>query len=413
MPDHSNRAVPSSAAETLRALAAAHPYVADTGIAALVLLAVTVPFVLPWGAGAPSPTWQGYLLAAGTAVPLIWRRRAPVVSALVVAGFTVALVLYHRPGQPMQYGAVVAVYTVASLAARWQRIATVIGWCAGILLVGVFDDYSTAVGNAFAVLTVLSAYGLGELARTRRAYVGALEERARRIEWERQVDVEQAASRERARIAREMHDILAHAVSLMVVQAEAGPIAVRTDPDRASAAFEAIATAGRDAMRQLRQILSMLKDTDHMTDMVDRAPQPTVASLPQLVEDVRHAGLRAELQVTGEPRPLRPDVEVAAYRVVQEALTNTVKHAGASCATVRLAWNDSMLTIVVTDDGRGMTDHNGGHGHGLVGIHARVAACGGTAAAGPDPDGRGFVVTAHLPAGLDGAVATSAGGRRA
>jgi signal transduction histidine kinase len=376
----------------------------DAGIAALVLLAVSVPFVLPWGTDAPTPTWQGYVLAVGTAVPLIWRRRAPMVSALVVAGFTVALVLYHRPGQPMQYGAVVAVYTVAALAVRWQRIATVTAWCAGILVVGAFDDYSTAVGNAFAVLTVLSAYGLGQLTRIRRAYVGALEERARRIEWERHVEVEQAASRERARIAREMHDILAHAVSLMVVQAEAGPLAARNDPERASAAFDAIAAAGRDAMRQLRQILSMLKDTD---DPADRAPQPTVANLPQLVEHVPRTSLRAELQVTGEPRPLRPDVEVAAYRVVQEALTNTVKHAGANRAVVRLTWNDDTLTIVVTDDGRGATDHSDGHGHGLVGIRARVAACGGTAVAGPDPDGRGFVVTAHLPAGLDGAVAAT------
>jgi signal transduction histidine kinase len=362
---------------------------------------VSVPFVFPWHQGDPSPTWLGYALAAGTAVPLIWRRRAPIPSALAVAAFTVALVLYDRPGQPMQYGALVSVFTMASAARRWQRIGTVVSWCVGILVVGAVDDDSTAVGDAFAILTVLSAYGLGELTRIRRAYVGALEERARRIEWERHVEVEQAAARERARIAREMHDILAHAVSIMVVQAEAGPLAVRADPERASAAFDAIAAAGRDAMRQLRQILSMLKDTD---DAADRAPQPTVANLPELVEHVHGTGLRTELQVTGEPRPLRPDVEIAAYRVVQEALTNTVKHAGASRAVVRLEWRDDTLTIVVTDDGRGVTDHHDGHGHGLVGIQARVAACGGTALAGPGPDGHGFVVTAHLPAGLDGEV---------
>jgi signal transduction histidine kinase len=405
MPDPANHALTTRAAQALRALAASHPYAADAGLAALVLVAVSVPFVLPWGAGAPRPTWLGYVLAVGTAVPLIWRRRAPIACAVVVTAFTVALVLYHRPGQPMQYGAVVAVYTVASVAPRWQRIATVAVWCAGILVVGAIDDRSTGVGNAFAILTVLSAYGLGELTRVRRAYVGALEERARRIDWERQAEIEQAAARERARIAREMHDILAHAVSLMVVQAEAGPVAVRTDPDRASAAFDAIATAGRDAMRQLRQILSVLKDTD---GAAERAPQPTVANLPELVERVERSGLRTELRISGEPRPMRPDVEVAAYRVVQEALTNTIKHAAAGCAVVRLEWRDDTLTIVVSDDGHGAVGHSDGHGQGLVGIRARVAACGGTAVAGPATDGGGFVVTAHLPAGLDGPVPASA-----
>jgi signal transduction histidine kinase len=405
MLDRLNRAAPSRASQEFRALGTAHPHAADVGIAAMVLVAVSVPFVLPWHVGDPSPTWQGYLLAAGTAVPLIWRRRAPVTVMLVVAAFTVALVLYHRPGQPMQYGAVVAVYTVASVSVCWQRIATVALWCAGILLVGAIDDDSTAVGNAFVVLTVLSAYGLGELTRTRRAYIGALEERAQRIEWERRVEVEQAAARERARIAREMHDILAHAVSLMVVQAEAGPLAVRTDPERASAAFDAIADAGRDAMGQLRQILSILKDTDGAGE---RAPQPTLAKLPELVEQVRRTGLRIELQVTGQPRPLRSDVEVAAYRVVQEALTNTVKHAAASIVVVRLEWSDDALAIVVADDGQGSEDHPDSHCHGLVGIQARVATCGGTAVAEPASDGKGFVVSAQLPAGVDGAVTARA-----
>jgi signal transduction histidine kinase len=198
-----------------------------------------------------------------------------------------------------------------------------------------------------------------------------------------------------------MHDILAHAVSLMVVQAEAGPLAVRTDPELASAAFDAIADAGRDAMGQLRQILSILNDTDVAGE---RAPQPTLARLPDLVEQVGRTGLRIELEVTGQPRPMRPDVEVAAYRVVQEALTNTVKHAAASSAVVRLEWSNDALTIVVADDGQGSADHADSHGHGLVGIRARVAACGGSAVAEPISNGKGFVVSAQLPAGVDGAM---------
>jgi signal transduction histidine kinase len=398
MPERSYRSAVSRALRSLLSYCAAHPYAADVGIAAAVLLAVSMPFVFSWHADTPSPTWRGYLLAACTAVPLVWRRRAPLASALAVALFTVALVLYDRPGQPMQYGAVVSVFTMASIAVPWQRIATVVLWCAGILIVGAVDDDSTAVGDAFAVLTVLSAYGLGALTRTRRAYTAALEERARRSEWERRIDVERAAAAERARIAREMHDVLAHAVSLMVVQAEAGPVAVRTDPDRASAAFDAIATAGRDAMAQLRQLLNVLRTDD---GAAERAPQPTVAGLQELAEQVARTGLRVDLEVVGAPRPLRPDIDVAAYRVVQEALTNAVRHAAAASAVVRLDWRDEMLTIVVTDDGHGVADHDGGHG--LVGIRERVAACGGSTSAAPGSDGRGFVVTARLPAGLNGA----------
>jgi signal transduction histidine kinase len=398
LPERSDRSTPSGLLRQLAAYSASRPYVVDAGIAAAVMLAVAVPFVFSWHEETPSPTWQGYALAAGTAVPLLWRRRAPVASALAVAAFTVALVLYARPGQPMQYGAVVSVYTMAVIAVPWRRIATVTLWCAGILIVGAIDDDSTAVGNAFAVLTVLSAYGFGALTRTRRAYTAALEERARRLEWERRIESERAAAAERARIAREMHDVLAHAVSLMVVQAEAGPVVVWKDPGRASAAFDAIAAAGRDAMTQLRQLLSVVREDDHAAE---RAPQPTVARLPELADEVARTGLQVELEVVGAPRPLRPDIDVAAYRVVQEALTNAVRHAAAASAKVRLDWRDEALTIVVSDDGGGGAAHDGGHG--LRGIRERVAAIGGAVSAGPAADGRGFVVSASLPAGVDGA----------
>jgi signal transduction histidine kinase len=396
MPEGSDRS--PQLLRQLVAYSASHPYVADVGLAAAVLLAVTVPFVFSWHEETPNPTWQGFALAAGTAIPLLWRRRAPLLSALAVAAFTVALVLYARPGQPMQYGAVVSVYTMAVVAVPWQSIATVTLWCAGIVIVGAIDDDSTAVGNAFAVLTVLSAYGLGALTRTRRAYTVALEERTRQLEWQRRMEAERAVAAERARIAREMHDVLAHAVSLMVVQAEAGPVAVRKDPDRASTAFDAIAAAGRDAMAQLRQLLSVLRQDDAAAD---RAPQPTVARLPELADEIARTGLQVEIEVVGAPRPLRPDIDVTAYRVVQEALTNAVRHAAAASAIVRLDWRDEALTIMVSDDGHGTTGNGGGHG--LLGIRERVAAFGGSASAGPASGGRGFVVRARLPAGVDGA----------
>jgi signal transduction histidine kinase len=191
-----------------------------------------------------------------------------------------------------------------------------------------------------------------------------------------------------------MHDILAHAVSLMVVQAEAGPVVVRSDPDRAEAAFDAIAAAGRDAMGQLRRILGVLKQ-DPGPDVPRRLPQPSVAALPALVRQVgESAGLRVELRATGEPRPLPPDTEVAAYRIAQEALTNTVKHARARSAAVGLDWGEDELILTVTDDGQGPAVPGGGHG--LIGIKERAAACGGEASAGRGPDG-GFRVLVRLP----------------
>jgi signal transduction histidine kinase len=183
-----------------------------------------------------------------------------------------------------------------------------------------------------------------------------------------------------------MHDILAHAVSLMVVQAEAGPVVVRSDPERAERAFDAIAHAGRDAMVQLRRLLGVLK-----ADEAQRLPQPTLAELPDLVGD------SASLEVTGERRPVPPDTEVAVYRIVQEALTNTVKHARARQVAVRLEWGREELVVSVADDGQGPSATVAG-GYGLIGIRERAAACGGTAEAGPRADG-GFEVRARLPYG--------------
>jgi signal transduction histidine kinase len=236
----------------------------------------------------------------------------------------------------------------------------------------------------------VTAYAIGRAAAGTRAHAAVLEERAARLERERTLEAERAAERERARIAREMHDILGHAVSLMVVQAEAGPVVVCHDPERAVATFDAIAGAGRDAMEQLRRMLDVLSD-----DRDPNTPRLTIDDLPELVAQVAGAGLEVGYEVAGEPRPLSPDCEVAAYRITQEALTNVVKHAGASRADVRLSWQQENLMIEILDDGRGAGAGLPSGGNGLIGIRERAAACGGTAAAGPET--RGFAVRARLP----------------
>src|SRR5919198_647405 len=303
-------------------------YAVDTALAAAVAVPVSVPFLTePPGPG--GPTALGALLNLGTVLPLIWRRRAPFIVPLIVAAFAILVSVYHRPGQDLQYAGLVAVYTVADLGKRWQRR----GFLWGILITfppSAFLKGYSASEFLFTLLLPLSAYLLGTLARTSRARTEALEERADQLERRREADTARAAAEERALIARDMHDVLAHAVSIMVVQAEAGPVVVRTDPDPAERAFDAIAEAGREAMVQLQRMLGVLKSE---RDVGVRAPQPTVAALGALVAQVGQTNLRVDLRTEGEPRPLPADAEVAAYRIVQEALTNTVKHAAAGSAS--------------------------------------------------------------------------------
>ncbi|WP_333748808.1 sensor histidine kinase [Streptomyces sp. IBSBF 2394] len=384
----------SRLARVLVRLRTTSPYAVDAAVAGLVLFAVSLQWLFP-DEGDDPLSWQGWLLGAATAVPLVWRRAAPFATACAVSVATPVQALYHAPPPDLMYGGFVVLYTLAALARPWQRRVMLAGWLVGVAATISHKEGAEPFEYAFQLLSIVCAYALGSLARTQRAYTAELEDRARRLERERTADTARATAQERARIARDMHDILAHAVSLMVVQAEAGPVVVRSDPARAEAAFDAIATTGRDAMTQLRRILGVLKQEERESGPW-RLPQPGLAALPGLVRRVGEStGLVVELQVTGDPRPLPRDTEVAAYRIAQEALTNTVKHAYASCATVGLDWAEDEMTLTVTDDGRGPAAPGGG-GHGLIGIRERAAACGGGAVTGAGPDG-GFQVLVRLP----------------
>lgn len=277
--------------DRLRALWTTHPYAVDLALAALVTFAVSVQHWLP-ESGGDEVSWPGFVLGVGTAVPLIWRRRAPFTVACAVTVFMVAMAYYHRPPPDVAYGDLVALYTVSALARPWQRRAMLVGWIVGASLTMTFKEHAEPFEYVFHLLSFAAAYGLGVLSRTQRAYTEALEDRARLLERERAHETARAVAQERSRIARDMHDILAHAVSLMVVQAEAGPVVVRSDPARAEAAFDAIASSGRDAMVQLRRILGVLRDQGPGP----LTPQPGVAGLPELVREVGRAGLRVSLR---------------------------------------------------------------------------------------------------------------------
>jgi signal transduction histidine kinase len=291
----------------------------------------------------------------------------------------------------LQFAGLVGIYTLADLGRPWQRR----GFLTAIFLTfppaSVFVKHNTAAEFMATLLLPLTAYLLGSLVRTSRIRGQA---RAEQSERERTAEAAREVAQERARIAREMHDVLAHAVSVMVVQAEAGPLFTRSDPDRTEQIFEVIASVGRGATDQLARTLDLLKGEN---DVGMRTPQPTVAEVPALVDLMQRAGLQVGLRTGGDSRPLPAEAEVAAYRIVQEAMTNTVRHAGAASADVQLDWQQDGLLITVTDDGRtsASVTHRSG-GHGLVGIHERARACGGHAETGPGSNG-GFRITAWLP----------------
>ncbi|GLW63280.1 two-component sensor histidine kinase [Actinomadura rubrobrunea] len=345
--------------------------------------------------------WWVALLATAASVPLLWRRRRPSLVACAVGAGTVAMhlsdVLTDLPAAQL-----VATYTFAALCPPVRRLVlgavTAVVLAAAVLLgsAQTLGPGGTGAKLLVAAAPFVVAYAMGTSARARRDRIAMLEERARRLAEEQDA----AAARERERIAREMHDILAHSMSMVAVQAEAGPVAVRSDPARAEEMFDAISDTAREALAQLRRTLGVLR-----ADEPSRRPQPGLEALPALIAGVRRAGLDVSLEEDGTARRVPADLSVTAYRVVQESLTNTVKHAGARSARVRLRWGGGALRLEVRDDGRGPNgaagprgeDAAGTGGHGLIGMRERVAAVGGELSYGPGPDGRGFRVAAVLP----------------
>jgi signal transduction histidine kinase len=215
-----------------------------------------------------------------------------------------------------------------------------------------------------------------------------------RLEADRAAAARRAVAEERQRIARELHDVVAHSVSVMTVQAGAVRRLLRPEQERERLALEAIETTGREALTEMRRLVGLLRDQGSTPDF---APQPSMRTVDVLVGTVREAGLPVELEVEGEPRELPPGVDLSAYRVIQEALTNALKYAGPAKAWVTVRWKEGELEVEVANDGRSEPVGDGG-GHGLAGLRERVSLVGGSIESGPRAGG-GFVVKAHLPLG--------------
>ncbi|MEV4926853.1 sensor histidine kinase [Streptomyces roseoverticillatus] len=337
------------------------------------------------------------------------RRRAPIPMLFLAIASGLAQLAGNVQGTLADIAMLAIVYTVASGHVRWaSRAALAAGLAAPVLflirwpLVG-HGPGQTVIAFAFLTAPFVLAWVLGDSMRTRRAYWAQLEERAARLEKDREQQARMAVTAERARIARELHDVVAHNVSVMVVQADGAAYVLDASPEQAKQALETISGTGRQALAEMRRLLGVLRTEEGATEGGDYVPQPDVEQIGDLVEQVRGAGLPVQYEVEGAPRPLPSGVELTAYRIVQEALTNTRKHGGPEAgASVRLTYFDDGLGLLVEDDGRGaqheLYESGGadGMGHGLIGMRERVGMVGGTLDAGPRPGG-GFRISVLLP----------------
>lgn len=353
----------------------------------------------------------GYVvLMSALVIPLAWRRRAPVTSgAIIIAGYLLQLAI-QAPMSGANLSVFWVVYALAAFGPRWMGIAAfalaIAGAGAASLVYGFLISglsNRSSVTDALIVAAVVGAFlGVcwlsGDLTRSRRLLVAELWGRSVRLEMEQKQERELAAADERARIAREMHDIVAHSLSVIITQADGGRYAAQSDPALAEKTLKTIADTGRESLAEMRRLLGVLRaDEDVLT-----RPVPALGDIDNLVAGLRDAGVAVESVRVGEQRRALPmGAELVAYRVVQESFTNVLKHAGPG-ASVRLlrSWDAHGLMIEVDDDGRGAAADEPGTagGQGIRGMTERVGLYGGSVTAGPRRGG-GFRVTVVLPYG--------------
>jgi signal transduction histidine kinase len=365
-----------------------HPFAADAALAAA-LAVLVLSEVLTSRGYLTGSEWVYVSVALLMTLPLAWRRRSPLaVVVVVMSAFAVqSLILDPTPTPDVELvPAVIAVYSVGSHADRWMSLAGLgVSLAAGLIWLGLGD---------FLLPTVLfgGSWFAGRLVQKRQLYAQAFAERARVLELERDANARVAAAEERVRIAREMHDAVGHSVSVMVVQAGAERLALGDERPETREALLAIERTGREALAEMSRLLGILRKDGEGLSL---APRPSLAQIDALVQTVRDAGVPVALSVEGKATELPAGVDVSAYRIVQEALTNVVKHAGPATATVVVRYGRRAVEVEVTDDGRGSVNGST-NGHGLVGMRERIELHGGTLEAGGRSAG-GFAVKARLP----------------
>lgn len=315
-----------------------------------------------------------------------FRRRYPLVAAAASLPFLVELAVWDD-GQNLAVA--VAYFSLLYGVAVWTSRRRFAVATAAVVVV----DLALAAGPRLALKDAVPFLVVTAIVMLLvRRVLGDRERRLQLAERERDLAAREAVVAERARIARELHDVVAHSVSVMVVQAQAGP-RLLADPEQARTVFASIEKTGREALHELRRLLGVLRGPEQQAAT---APQPGLASLEALLDQLREAGLRVDLRIEGEPAQLPPGVDLSAYRIVQEALTNTLKHAGRAEAEVIVRYQPTLLELEILDNGIGPHTRVNGSGHGLVGMRERAALYGGTLEAG-GRNGHGFAVRARLP----------------
>jgi signal transduction histidine kinase len=366
--------------------------------AVVAVVAIAVSWVIlsgdgaNWPAGSRDADGFAYALVVVVNAPLAFRRRAW--GAALAIALAAGTVYAARQYPPILAPAVpLIVYLAATrLDDRRSRVVLIVtalvSWIGATLAPGGTDPAS--------VFVVAGAWLLGHYVRTRRLLVAELEQRAVDLEREREERAGRAVAEERLRIARELHDILAHTMSVVAVQAGTGRLVAPTHPGEAIKALTAVEETTRWAMQEMRQVLTVLRADDDTGASV--TPTPGLDDLAALVAQVAEAGIAVDVCVEGEPRPIPTTVSLAAYRITQEALTNVIKHAGPAHAWVLVRYTEHDVMVEVRDDGHATASTAAGGGHGLIGMRERAAVHGGKLIAGPAPNG-GFRVRARLPIG--------------
>ncbi len=379
-----------------------HGFRADALIAACLLALGQAELWGGWRAGGDGPAFNGSRLAetvliALVTLPVAWRRRRPVLAAAVVCVALAIHVLFVSPEVSFLAGLLpfaVMIYSLASWGPARTRLLGLAGVIATqVVLASQIAEMRSTGEILFGTFVIAGTWFVGDLARAHRQRASSSAARARELEAERAEWRRAAIAEERGRIARELHDVIAHSVSLMGVQAGAARTQLESHPERAREALHAVEATARESVRELRLLLGVLREGDPQPGL---EPQPGLDQIESLVAQVRSAGLPASLSVEGEARAVPAGVALSAYRIVQEALTNTVKHAGDASAQVRVRYSTEAVEVEIRDNGAGEAARNGGRGHGLIGMRERAALYGGTLEAGSDADG-GFAVRAWLP----------------
>jgi signal transduction histidine kinase len=374
--------------------------VAEAGIPVLVAAGFVVGSALLAGASTLGPPGYG-LLVAGAAALLV-RRKHPVaaLAGTVIPAFAYDLLNY--PGGLCTIAVGVALFSVADTGHRRAGISAIVAVVGGFLAIGVV----LGRGHVVDLITALWFGGwlvaslvLGETTRSRRAYLEEVEQRALEAERSREDEAHRRAREERIRIARELHDVLAHRISMISVQSGIGAHLLDRDPDQARTALIAVNQASREALQELRATLGLLRQADGPEP---RSPAPGLAQLEHVMASTAAAGVDVRLGVSGQPRDLPTGIDLAAYRIIQESLTNVIRHSRAATARIAIAYRRTDVVIEIEDDGHGVDEGAppAAGGNGLLGMREQAAALGGDLEAGPGSGG-GFRVRARLP--LDGA----------